>query len=163
MEGALFRTEKDNARETDPTNSNNIVGAGNQLVKGLQFSAVGRLPEGMNIVAGYAYLDSAVIFSKFFPQASGLSTGECAEADVQFICDASAALAVECGAGRELCGEQDGEFYCAVCSDRVCAESEWAGLRGDQCGDETGAWLLGIQRDAATTCDGQAGVAGECV
>ena len=71
MEGAWFRTEKDNARETDPTNSNNIVAAGNQLVKGVQFSVVGRLPEGMDIVAGYAYLDSAVIYSKFFPIAVG--------------------------------------------------------------------------------------------
>jgi catecholate siderophore receptor len=71
MEGAWFRTEKDNARETDPTNSNNIVGAGNQLVKGVQFSVVGRLPEGMDLVAGYAYLDSDVIFSKFFPASVG--------------------------------------------------------------------------------------------
>jgi catecholate siderophore receptor len=71
MEGAWFRTEKDNARETDPTNSNNIVAAGNQLVKGVQFSLVGRLPEGMDIVAGYAYLDSDVIYSKFFPTAVG--------------------------------------------------------------------------------------------
>ncbi len=71
MEGAWFRTEKDNARETDPTNSNNIVAAGNQLVKGVQFSLIGRLPEGMDIVAGYAYLDSAVIYSKFFPTAVG--------------------------------------------------------------------------------------------
>jgi catecholate siderophore receptor len=70
-EGAVFRTEKDNARETDPSNSNNIVAAGNQLVKGVQFSVVGRLPEGMDIVAGYAYLDSAVIFSKFFPTSVG--------------------------------------------------------------------------------------------
>jgi catecholate siderophore receptor len=70
-EGSWFRTEKDNARETDPTNSNNIVAAGNQLVKGVQFSLVGRLPEGMDIVAGYAYLDSAVIFSKFFPTSVG--------------------------------------------------------------------------------------------
>ena len=71
MEGAWFRTEKDNARETDPTNSNNIVAAGNQLVKGVQFSVVGRLPEGMDIVAGYAYLDSEVIYSKFFPTSVG--------------------------------------------------------------------------------------------
>jgi catecholate siderophore receptor len=70
-EGALFRTEKDNARETDPTNSNNIVAAGNQLVKGIQFSAVGRLPEGMDLVVGYAYLDSSVISSKFFPTSVG--------------------------------------------------------------------------------------------
>jgi catecholate siderophore receptor len=71
MEGAVFRTEKDNAHETDPTNSNNIVAAGNQLVKGAQFSLVGRLPEGMDLVAGYAYLESDVIFSQFFPAAVG--------------------------------------------------------------------------------------------
>ncbi len=41
MEGSVFRTEKDNAHETDPTNSNNIVAAGNQLVKGVQVSVVG--------------------------------------------------------------------------------------------------------------------------
>jgi catecholate siderophore receptor len=70
-EGAVFRTEKDNARETDPTNANNIVAAGNQLVKGVQFSVVGRLPQGMDVVAGYAYLDSEVIFSRFFPTSVG--------------------------------------------------------------------------------------------
>src|SRR5260370_1883601 len=70
-EGVVFRTEKDNARETDPTNANNIVAAGNQLVKGVQFSMVGRLPQGMDIVAGYAYLNSAVIYSKFFPTSVG--------------------------------------------------------------------------------------------
>lgn len=70
-EGAWFRTEKDNARETDPTNSNNIVAAGNQLVKGVQFSAVGRLPQEMDLVIGYAYLDSDVLLSKFFPTAVG--------------------------------------------------------------------------------------------
>jgi catecholate siderophore receptor len=70
-EGAWFRTEKDNAHETDPTNSNNIVAAGNQLVKGVQFSVVGRLPQGMDLVAGYAYLDSAVIYSEFFPTSVG--------------------------------------------------------------------------------------------
>jgi catecholate siderophore receptor len=70
-EGAWFRTEKDNARETDPTNSNNIVAAGNQLVKGVQFSMVGRLPRGIDLVAGYAYLNSDVIYSKFFPTSVG--------------------------------------------------------------------------------------------
>ena len=71
MEGAWFRTEKDNAHETSPTNSNEIVAAGNQLVKGVQFSVVGRLPEWMDLVAGYAYLNSDVIFSQFFPTAVG--------------------------------------------------------------------------------------------
>lgn len=45
-EGAVFRTEKDNARETYPTNANNIVAAGDQVVKGVHFSMVGRLPQG---------------------------------------------------------------------------------------------------------------------
>ncbi len=71
MEGAWFRTEKDNAHETSPTNSQNVVAAGNQLVKGAQFSMVGRLPEGMDLIVGYAYLDSAVIYSQFFPTAVG--------------------------------------------------------------------------------------------
>ena len=71
MEGAWFRTEKDNARETDPSNSNNIVNAGNQVVKGAQISVVGRLPQGMDLVAGYAYLDSSVLSSKYFAASVG--------------------------------------------------------------------------------------------
>jgi catecholate siderophore receptor len=71
VEGAWFRTEQDNARETDPNNSNNIVLAGNQRVKGVQASAVGQLGDGLNLVLGYAYLDSAVLFSKEFPTSIG--------------------------------------------------------------------------------------------
>jgi catecholate siderophore receptor len=71
LDGAWFRTEKDNARETDPTNSNNVVNSGNQVVKGVQFSMVGRLPEGMDLVLGYAYLDSAVISAELFPTSVG--------------------------------------------------------------------------------------------
>jgi catecholate siderophore receptor len=71
LDGAWFRTEKNNAKETDPTNSNNIVNSGNQLVKGVQFSMVGRFPEGTDVVMGYAYLDSAVILSKLYPASVG--------------------------------------------------------------------------------------------
>jgi catecholate siderophore receptor len=71
VDGAWFRTTKLNARETDPTNSNNIVLAGNQLVHGVQFGAVGRLGGGMDIVLGYAYLHSAVTYSKLFPTSIG--------------------------------------------------------------------------------------------
>ena len=70
-EGAWFRTEKDNAHETSPTNSNEIVAAGNQLVQGVQFSMVGRMPQGMDLVLGYAYLDSSVLYSQFFPTVVG--------------------------------------------------------------------------------------------
>jgi catecholate siderophore receptor len=71
LEGAAFRTEQDNARETSPTNSNVIVLAGNQLVKGMQASAVGQLGGGTDFVFGYAYLDSSVLFSKEFPTSIG--------------------------------------------------------------------------------------------
>ena len=71
LDAALFRTEKDNARETDPTNSNNVVLAGNQLVKGVQFSAVGRLPQGLDLLIRYAYLNSAVIYSQLYPASVG--------------------------------------------------------------------------------------------
>ncbi|MBB5058370.1 catecholate siderophore receptor [Granulicella aggregans] len=71
LDGAWFHTTKDNARETDPTNSNNIVLAGNQLVKGAQMSMVGKLPQGTDVILGYAYLDSAVTYSKLFPASIG--------------------------------------------------------------------------------------------
>ena len=71
LEGAAFRTEQDNARETDPTNSNNIVESGDQLVKGVQGSAVGQLAHGTDFVVGYAYLDSSVLRSVLFPTSIG--------------------------------------------------------------------------------------------
>lgn len=71
LEGALFRTEKDNAREASPTDSTVQQLVGNQLVKGVQVSVIGRLPEGMDIVAGYAYLHSEVIQSLVAPLSVG--------------------------------------------------------------------------------------------
>ena len=60
LNGSVFRTEKLNARETDPTNSLNIVNAGNQLVRGLQIGALGHLPSSFDLILGYAYLDGVV-------------------------------------------------------------------------------------------------------
>lgn len=71
IEGAWFRTQKDNARETSPTDSTVTVAAGNQLVKGVQWSIAGRLAEGTELIAGYAYLDSEVVSSKFYPWSVG--------------------------------------------------------------------------------------------
>lgn len=71
LAGALFRTEKDNARETSPANSLITVLAGNQAVKGAQVSVTGRLPNQFDVLAGYAYLDSKVISSLYFPNSVG--------------------------------------------------------------------------------------------
>src|SRR5882757_1268985 len=71
LSGAWFHTVKDNARETSPANALVTVLAGNQLVQGGQFSATGRLGREFDVLAGYAYLDSKVIASQFFPNAIG--------------------------------------------------------------------------------------------
>lgn len=71
LDGAVFRTTKLNARETDPTNSNNIVLSGNQRVSGVQASAVGRLSDGFALVLGYAHLRSETTSSLLFPTSSG--------------------------------------------------------------------------------------------
>ncbi len=60
LNGSLFRTEKLNARETDPTNSQNTINAGNQLVRGVQFGALGHLPSSFDLIVGYAYLNGIV-------------------------------------------------------------------------------------------------------
>jgi catecholate siderophore receptor len=60
LNGSIFRTEKLNARETDPTNSLNVENAGNQLVRGLQIGALGHLPSSFDLILGYALLDGFV-------------------------------------------------------------------------------------------------------
>src|SRR5581483_397716 len=66
-----FRTIKENAREADPTNSLLYVDAGNQRVSGVQVNAQGRLTSRWDIFSSYAYLDSRVVSSPFYPLAVG--------------------------------------------------------------------------------------------
>jgi catecholate siderophore receptor len=58
VSGSIFRTEKDNAHETDPTNSLNTITVGTYKVRGLQFAALGHLPQHFDISVGYAILDA---------------------------------------------------------------------------------------------------------
>ena len=60
LNGSVFRTEKLNARETDPNNSVNVLNAGNQLVRGVQLGALGHLPSSFDLILGYAFLDGRV-------------------------------------------------------------------------------------------------------
>ncbi len=60
LNGSVFRTEKLNARETDPNNSNNVLNAGSQLVRGVQIGALGHLPQNFDLILGYACLDGRV-------------------------------------------------------------------------------------------------------
>ncbi len=63
VNGSLFRTTKLNARETDPTNSANIIQNGTQRVQGVQLGGLGHMPHKFDLIFGYAYLDGRVLNS----------------------------------------------------------------------------------------------------
>ncbi|HEX4263178.1 MAG TPA: TonB-dependent siderophore receptor [Verrucomicrobiae bacterium] len=71
VRGSVFRTEKTNARETNPTNSLEVVDGGLQRVDGVELAVSGHLTKEWQIFASYDYLDSEVVQSKFFPDAVG--------------------------------------------------------------------------------------------
>ena len=71
VRGALFSTDKTNARETSPTNSLLVVLAGEQRVNGFELEAAGKLSQRWQLQSSYAYLDSKVVNSQFFPAAIG--------------------------------------------------------------------------------------------
>jgi catecholate siderophore receptor len=58
VSGAIFRTEKTNARTTDA--AGNTILAGNQKVDGLELGATGNITEAWTIFGGYAYMDGKV-------------------------------------------------------------------------------------------------------
>jgi catecholate siderophore receptor len=71
LSGALFRTEKLNARETDPNNPLLNILSGNQRVNGLEFSISAKATKNLQISSSYALLDSRLVASRGFPDAVG--------------------------------------------------------------------------------------------
>ena len=59
--GALFESEKTNARSTDALG--NTVLAGDQRIRGVELSLAGEVRRGWQVFAGYAYMDSDIIES----------------------------------------------------------------------------------------------------
>jgi catecholate siderophore receptor len=70
LRAALFRTDKTNAREPDPNNPTLNVLAGSQRVDGFQLEASGRLTDRWQLLSSYAFMNSKVVSSKFFPEAN---------------------------------------------------------------------------------------------
>jgi catecholate siderophore receptor len=68
---AVFRTEKLNARETDPNNPLLNVLSGNQRVNGIEISLSGRITRHLEASSSYALLDSKLASSRAFPTAVG--------------------------------------------------------------------------------------------
>lgn len=71
LRGALFRTEKQNAREPDPNNSLLNVLSGTQRAQGVEVEVSGRLTSIWHVLSSYAYIDSALTRSAAYPSAVG--------------------------------------------------------------------------------------------
>ena len=71
MRGSLFRTDKENARETSPTNSALVVLAGNQRVTGAEFELQGHVTDRWELLSSYTFMHSEVVKSEFFPASVG--------------------------------------------------------------------------------------------
>ncbi len=69
VNSSWFRTTKENAKETDPLDSSLIVLAGTQRVSGTEVDVRGRMMSRWDVLASYAYLDSRVVGSLYFPGA----------------------------------------------------------------------------------------------
>lgn len=59
LDGALFRVEKSNARETLADNSVSL--AGKQRVQGIELGATGRITQQWNVYANFTFLDSETL------------------------------------------------------------------------------------------------------
>lgn len=68
---AVFRTDKLNAREPDPTNSLLNVLAGKQRVNGFQTELSGHLSSRWDVQGSYAYLDATLRASNYYVSAIG--------------------------------------------------------------------------------------------
>jgi catecholate siderophore receptor len=71
LRAAIFRTDKNNAREPDPNNPLQNVLSGEQRVNGVEFEASGRLTDRWHVLSSYAFMDASVIKSAAYPAAVG--------------------------------------------------------------------------------------------
>lgn len=60
---ALFRTEKTNARVTDPVDATLMILSGEQVAQGVEFSFSGNLTKDWKVYGGYAYVNSEIVSS----------------------------------------------------------------------------------------------------
>ncbi len=72
LRSSVFRTEKTNAREPDPTDPGLNVLGGNQRVDGVELDGTGYLTDRWELRAAYALMDSEVVSSSYYPAAIGV-------------------------------------------------------------------------------------------
>jgi catecholate siderophore receptor len=60
LTGAVFRTEKTNARTPDPTDATIVTLTGKQVVEGFEAGFTGSITDNWRVIGGYTYLSSEV-------------------------------------------------------------------------------------------------------
>jgi catecholate siderophore receptor len=60
LTAALFRTEKTNERNTDPSNAGTLILSGKRHTQGVELSAAGRITPRWDVFAGYALMSSRI-------------------------------------------------------------------------------------------------------
>ncbi len=71
LRGALFRTNKENAREPNPNDSSIDVLAGNQRVDGAEFIIQGHVTDRWEVLSSYTFMHSEVVSSNAYSFAIG--------------------------------------------------------------------------------------------
>ncbi len=71
LTAAVFRTDKTNARVTDPVSGGQQVLAGKQRVDGFEIGASGNITERLAVFGGYTFLDARVLATSNPPVAAG--------------------------------------------------------------------------------------------
>lgn len=102
LRGALFQTNKLNAREPDPNNSLLNVLAGEHRVRGFEFEASGNLTRRLQMLLSYAYLDSELVKSNFFPLAVGTQLANVPKNTLSFWTNCELPLRVKVGGGGQF-------------------------------------------------------------
>ena len=160
LAGALFQTTKDNAKETSPANSTIIVLAGNQRVRGGQVSLTGRLSHEFDFVGGYAYLNSDVIASQFYPNAIGAPLANVPKQTFNVWLNRALGLRFTGGLGGNYVGSRSAKLDHSLCSHGMDGY-DTRERRGHGDGTQAGSRLLGFQRHGAAPNLGASFIAGQ--
>ena len=127
----------------------------------MQFSAVGRLPEGMDLVVGYAYLDSDVFYSQFFPTAVGYPLANVPKQTFNLFVTHHLPWLLNGGLGGNYVGSRSASSTVPYVPTGFAPNPKGTGLRCHRCCHEAGPGLLGLQRYAEAPDRREAGISGQ--
>ncbi len=125
--------------KSSPTNSLLYVLAGNQRVSGVETDVRGRVMSRWDMLASYAYLDSRVVSSQFYPGFHRLPARERSEEHIRLLEHASPAAPFRIRRGHELRIQPKRQFNRAARSHNRTGQTG-SRLLGVQCNGEPPGW-----------------------